>query len=127
MSDEIEIVQEEIVASIIYSIKNTGECIVDIDVEDFEDVTMQFFAHLFYNITSNKFSATTIDLIKDGFAESENPNLYSDFLNRIQEIAKIELKEHLQNDVKSTQKTKNKERKVSEEPCISPTDLLRGG
>lgn len=127
MSDEIEIVQEEIVASIIYSVKNTGECIVDIDIEDFEDTTMQFFAHLFYNITSNKFSATTINLIKDGFAESENPNLYGDFLNRIQEIAKIELKEHLQNDVKSTRKTKNKESKVLEEPCISPTDLLRGG
>ena len=37
MPDKIELVEEEIVASIVYSIKNTGECIVDIDLEEINE------------------------------------------------------------------------------------------
>ena len=92
MKDQIKIVDEEDVASIVYTVKNTGECVVDIDLEDFETENVEFFAHLFYNITSGKFSDTTIQLIQDGFSESGQPELYKVFLTRMQEIARVELR-----------------------------------
>lgn len=137
MTNQIKIVNEEDVASIIYTVKNTGECVVDINLEDFSPENVEFFAHLFYDITSGKFSDTTLQLIQDGFSESGHPEFYKKFLGIMQEIARIELssffpgvsdKTDKQNSrSKSPKRNEDKERNRNEKPCISPTDLLRGG
>jgi hypothetical protein len=126
MSNDIKIVEETTVASIIYTIKNTGECVVDINLDNFEPETVELFAHLFYNITSGKFSQVALELAKDGFSESDRPNAYATFIKRIQDIAQLELSSHV-DKYESKQTNSNKERKNDEEPCISPIDILKRG
>ena len=133
MSEKIKVVADEPVGSIIYTIRTTGECVVDINLEDLEPENVELFAHLFFNITSGKFSSTTIKLIQEGLSENGDQDLYELFLKRMQDIAKVELSsfsemlsEENSQEEQLTQ-VKDIERKVNEEPCISPIDILRGG
>ena len=133
MSEKIKVVADEPVGSIIYTIRTTGECVVDINLEDLEPENVELFAHLFFNITSGKFSNTTIKLIQEGLSENGDQDLYELFLKRMQDIAKVELSsfsemlsEENSQEEQLTQ-VKDIERKVNEEPCISPIDILRGG
>lgn len=119
MASEIEIVEEETVASIIYSIKNTGECIVDIDIEEINEVVVELFAHLYFSISTHKFSDSTIALIKEGMEEAGESNMYDHFCERLQDIAKIAMKQENSKSVVTT-------RKESDEPCVSPIDFLTG-
>jgi len=124
--DKIEIVEEEIVASIIYSIKNTGECIVDIDMEEINEVVVELFAHLYFGISTHKFSESTIALIKEGMEEAGEEEMYNNFLKSVQVIAKSEFSDIL-DDRKEKPNPDIKIRKESEEPCVSPIDFLTGG
>lgn len=133
MSEKIKVVADEPVGSIIYTIRTTGECVVDINLEDLEPENVELFAHLFFNITSGKFSNTTIKLIQEGLSENGDQDLYELFLKTMQDIAKVELSsfsemlsEENSQEEQLTQ-VKDIERKVNEEPCISPIDILRGG
>lgn len=133
MSEKIKVVADEPVGSIIYTVRTTGECVVDINLEDLEPENVELFAHLFFNITSGKFSSTTIKLIQEGLSENGDQDLYELFLKRMQDIAKVELSsfsemlsEENSQEEQLTQ-VKDIERKVNEEPCISPIDILRGG
>lgn len=133
MSEKIKVVADEPVGSIIYTVRTTGECVVDINLEDLEPENVELFAHLFFNITSGKFSNTTIKLIQEGLSENGDQDLYELFLKTMQDIAKVELSsfsemlsEENSQEEQLTQ-VKDIERKVNEEPCISPIDILRGG
>ena len=133
MSEKIKVVADEPVGSIIYTVRTTGECVVDINLEDLEPENVELFAHLFFNITSGKFSNTTIKMIEEGLSENGDQGMYKLFLKRMQEIAKVELSSFSEmlrgEDSREEQLTQAKdiERKVNEEPCISPIDILRGG
>ena len=123
MSSEIEIVEEKVVASVTYSIKNTGECTVDIDLDEMNEAIVELFANLYFGILSHKFSEVTLALIEEGMEESENSKLYEYFCKKLQAVARVEMKSILDND----EDKPKKRRKESEEPCISPTDFLTGG
>lgn len=133
MSEKIKVVADEPLGSIIYTVRTTGECVVDINLEDLEPESVELFAHLFFNITSGKFSNTTIKMIEEGLSENGDQGMYKLFLKRMQEIAKVELSSFSEmlrgEDSREEQLTQTKdiERKVNEEPCISPIDILRGG
>ena len=133
MSEKIKVVADEPLGSIIYTVRTTGECVVDINLEDLEPESIELFAHLFFNITSGKFSNTTIKMIEEGLSENGDQGMYKLFLKRMQEIAKVELSSFSETlrgeDSREEQLTQTKdiERKVNEEPCISPIDILRGG
>ena len=133
MSEKIKVVADEPLGSIIYTVRTTGECVVDINLEDLEPESVELFAHLFFNITSGKFSNTTIKMIEEGLSENGDQGMYKLFLKRMQEIAKVELSSFSEmlrgEDSREEQLTQTKdiERKVDEEPCISPIDILRGG
>lgn len=133
MSEKIKVVANEPLGSIIYTVRTTGECVVDINLEDLEPESVELFAHLFFNITSGKFSNTTIKMIEEGLSENGDQGMYKLFLKRMQEIAKVELSSFSEmlrgEDSREEQLTQTKdiERKVNEEPCISPIDILRGG
>ena len=133
MSEKIKVVADEPLGSIIYTVRTTGECVVDINLEDLEPESVELFAHLFFNITSGKFSNTTIKMIEEGLSENGDQGMYKLFLKRMQEIAKVELSSFSEmlkgGDSREEQLTQTKdiERKVNEEPCISPIDILRGG
>ena len=64
MPEKIEVIEEETVASIVYSIKNTGECIVDVEIEEINEVVVELFANLYFGISTHKFSESTVALIK---------------------------------------------------------------
>lgn len=123
MPDKIEVVEEEIVASLIYSIKNTGECIVDIDIQEINEVVVELFANLYFGMSTHKFSETTLSLIQEGLEESEQGEMYEFFCKKLQLIAKAELSGILEEGEKTP---KPKIRKEREEPCVSPTDFLNG-
>lgn len=133
MSEKIKVVANEPLGSIIYTVRTTGECVVDINLEDLEPESVELFAHLFFNITSGKFSNTTIKMIEEGLSENGDQGMYKLFLKRMQEIAKVELSSFSEmlrgEDSREEQLTQTKdiERKANEEPCISPIDILRGG
>ena len=133
MSEKIKVVADEPLGSIIYTVRTTGECVVDINLEDLEPESIELFAHLFFNITSGKFSNTTIKMIEEGLSENGDQGMYKLFLKGMQEIAKVELSSFSETlrgeDSREEQLTQTKdiERKVNEEPCISPIDILRGG
>ena len=124
MSKDIEIVEEKVVASIVYSVKSTGECIVDIDIEEINEVIVELFANLYFGIATHKFSESTVALVKEGMEEAGEEEMYDHFCKKLQVIAKSELsgildKEKPNPDIKI--------RKESEEPCVSPIDFLTGG
>ena len=123
MPDKIEIVEEEIVASIVYSIKNTGECIVDIDLEEINKPIVELFSNLYFGLSTHKFSEATLTLIEEGMEEAGEGEMYDLFCKNLQLIAKAELSGILE---ESEKKLKPKVRKESEEPCVSPTDFLTG-
>ena len=123
MASEIEVVEEEVVASIVYSIKNTGECIVDIEIEEIDEVVVELFANLYFGISTHKFSESTVSLIKEGMEEAGEGEMYDYFCKKLQTVAKAELSGILDNK----ENPKIKTRKESEEPCVSPIDFLTGG
>ena len=127
MPDKIEVVEEETVASIVYSIKNTGECIVDVEIEEINEVVVELFANLYFGISTHKFSESTVALIKEGMEEAGEGEMYDYFCNRLQEVAKIEMKSVLDNKQEKSRHHDSKTRKESEEPCVSPIDFLTGG
>jgi len=120
---EVEVVEEETVASIIYSIKNTGECIVDIEIEEIDEVVVELFANLYFGISTHKFSESTVSLIKEGMEEAGEGKMYDYFCKKLQTVAKTELSGILDNK----ENPKTKIRKENEEPCVSSTDFLTGG
>ena len=123
MASEIEVVEEEVVASIVYSIKNTGECIVDIEIEEIDEVVVELFANLYFGISTHKFSESTVSLIKEGMEEAGEGEMYDYFCKKLQTVAKAELSGILDNK----ENPKIKTRKENEEPCVSPIDFLTGG
>lgn len=123
MPDKIETVEEEIVASIVYSIKSTGECVVDIDLEEINEPVVELFANLYFGMSTHKFAETTLSLIEEGLEESGQGEMYDLFCKKLQLIAKAELSGILEESEKTL---KPKVRKESEEPCVSPTDFLTG-
>jgi hypothetical protein len=125
--DKIEVVEEEVVASIVYSIKNTGECIVDIEIEEIDEVVVELFANLYFGISTHKFSESTVSLIKEGMEEAGEGEMYDYFCNKLQEVAKIEMKGILDNKKDNPETSIPRIRKESEEPCVSPIDFLTGG
>ena len=58
--------------------------------------------------------------------EAGEGEMYDYFCNRLQEVAKIEMKSVLDNKQEKS-KHDPKNRKESEEPCVSPIDFLTGG
>ena len=122
MPDKIEVVEEETVASIVYSIKNTGECIVDIEIDEINDGIVELFANLYFGISTHKFSEATLALIEEGMEEAGEGEMYSLFCKKIQMVAKAEMNGILYKGEEPT-----KTRRESEEPCVSPTDFLTGG
>jgi len=104
--------QEEspLVASVTYSIDNTGEMFVDVSMEDFGEEAINGLSTIISMISTVKCTLITLEMIRNAFAEEGK---FEEYLELITQVT-------LKNEVAAaSDKSKNKE-----EPYIKPSDML---
>jgi len=100
-----------VVTSITYSIDNTGEMFVDINIDDFDDESIDGLAQLISVISTVKCQLITIEMIKQAFSEEGK---IAEYIGLISKIAS--------NTASYTEELKQQD--SSEEPCIKPSDMF---
>jgi hypothetical protein len=101
-----------VVASITYSIDNTGEMFVDVNMEDFNDQSINGLSTIISMISTVKCTLITLEMIKNAFAEEGKFEEYLDLITQVT----------LKNEVAAVSDKNNESNK--EEPYIKPSDML---
>lgn len=101
-------------ASIVFQISKDGEFSIDVNIEDFDEDSIESLATLFSSIGNDSFQAQALLIIKDAFLDLGKELEFTTFLTS------TILKTRLSMDKEETQEREIKD----DDPIIKPTDLL---
>ncbi len=101
-----------VTASITYSVDNTGEMFVDVNMEDFNDQSINGLSTIISMLSTIKCTLITLEMIKNAFAEEEK---FEEYIELITQVT-------LKNEAVATSDKSDEDSK--EEPYIKPSDML---
>jgi len=107
---DIGVLKEGCVASVRYSISPDGSIIVDTEVIGDEEEYIVYLAEVLHSVQSDETFEGTIDIIRDGFKESNNEAGFQLLVDLLMNYYIQELKDKSELD---------------EQPLISPSDVLK--
>ena len=99
-----------VIAAVTYSIDNTGEMFIDVNMEDFDDNSIEALAVVLSMVSTIKCQLMTMDMIKHSFAKE----------GKVQEYLKL-VTAVIDNTADLLAETRNEN---SEEPYIKPSDMM---
>ena len=107
-------------SSLTYYITDDDEIFCDVNLVDYSDESLKSFAKILVGISSFSFQVQTIEMVQNGFLESDKTDEYDKLLHYIILMS--------QQDQKALDKEKldnlAQRQKSEEEPCIKPSDML---
>lgn len=106
--------EENIIASICYYVTNKDNSImIDISLEDFENTSIDKLCEILKGLSEDKSYFETLEIVKNNLSKTQNEDALLRFLTNIsiQSVGKKIMS--------------NVEKKISEQPCIRPSDLLK--
>ena len=106
---------EEIQSALTYYVRNDGEIFVDVNLVDYSKETLSNFSKLLAGISSLRFQLQTIDMVKNGFLESDKSKEFEELLTQILLITR--------QDVQAMESFTDRNLK-EEEPCIKPSEMI---
>ena len=106
---------EEIQSALTYYVRNDGEIFVDVNLVDYSKETLSNFSKVLAGISSLRFQLQTIDMVKNGFLESDKSKEFEDLLTQILLITR--------QDVQAMESFTDRNLK-EEEPCIKPSEMI---
>ncbi len=98
-----------------YCVSKEGVFSIDVDIEDFDDESIENLALLFSSIGNDSFHAQALLIIKDAFLEHGQELAFTTFLTST--ILKKKL-------IEDALEEKEGENRDEDDPIIKPTDLL---
>lgn len=111
---DIEQIDTEEESFLCYKINQDGDVYVDVNIKDSTPKSVSEFAKLITDLASYKFYFDTMQVIMEGFQESENPEVVDLFLSEIVKHSKDNL-ENLKESAKDV---------PTDEPFIKPSDVI---
>ena len=106
---------EEIQSALTYYVRNDGEIFVDVNLVDYSKETLSNFSKVLAGISSLRFQLQTIDMVKNGFLESDKSKEFEELLTQILLITR--------QDVQAMESFTDRNLK-EEEPCIKPSEMI---
>ena len=98
-----------LVAAITYTIDNTGEMFVDINLNDDEERAMSELAVLLSTISSVKGSLVVLEMIKRSFEENDMIEKYMDFVSEFLSRSEMVMEDQTE---------------FNDQPYIKPSEML---
>jgi len=117
MSDEKQTPSDEESVVIRYCVSKDGTFSIDVDIEDFDEESVENLALLFSSIGNDAFDAQALLIIKDAFLARGQELAFTTFLTST--ILKKKIMEGTLG-----QDEQEGERRDEDDPIIKPTDLL---
>jgi hypothetical protein len=106
-------------ASLQYSIDESGEIYIDITLEDYSEEIIKKFATLLASVSTTSFQVQTLKVAQDAFMSDDKQK---ELFLLIQEVL---AKQKLFNSLKeSTDQDTSGESRENNDPLIKPTDLM---
>jgi hypothetical protein len=115
--------KEQIESVISYCVTKNGEIYIDINIENYEQETLDRFAKMLAGLCSLKFSPQTIAILQAGLEENDRVGEYEYIIEKSTSYCKEELQEYLsglQEGVFSEDPTLE-----SDDPVVKPSDIIK--
>ena len=102
-------------ASIRYTLSETGEIIIDIEIEDFDNVSLESLGTLCGQMSSEQIAYETVAHIRNLLIENNQVSLLLPIVTKLNQNSTM---------ISKLFKSPEGQDKNKEQPCISPLDMM---
>ncbi len=115
MDNNEEQLEYKNLASITYTLSETGETIIDIEIEDFDVASLESLGMLCGQISSEQIAYETVAHIRNLLIENNQVSLLLPFVTKLNQNSTM---------ISKLFKSPEGQDKNKEQPCISPLDMM---